>query len=514
LTLDAIEPNQPVVVIGLDVADGALIQYGVTRGLLPNFARLVQRGTWVDLRSSAEVLHTSAWPTFSTGTLPGKHGVYFPYQAKSGHQKAQQIQPSDYGVSSFWAIADQHGKRCLVYDVPESFPESGFKGRAVFEWGTWAWYGAREAQPTTLLEQLNSNFGDYPLGMEAKQLGLGMPTAKKLLQVLPRCVAHKSKSLQWLMQQAPWDLTVSVFCETHLAAHYLWPAHIKSIDDTNAKLFEPVLAIYRTVDEALGELWSKLSSDTTLMIVSGDGVRPNYAGWHLLGSLLERLDYIVPVGTGAPGARSWSAASMVKSAVPPKLRRLIADHLPWKLRNKLGGSFEPQLDWSKTRAFTLPTDLEGCIRVNLKGREPHGIVNPGADYRALCEEIKTKLLTVTNPKTGRPAVEKVWLRDDTFPGDRSDQLPDIVVSWSNDAPISALTIPNLDTIEGQSPDPRTGTHSTAGFLLAVGPRIPQGQKSTGHLCQIAPTVLQRLNVGGRFDFDGDAFGFVSGNGVG
>ena len=76
--------TQRVFAIGLDMGDGELIRYWSHQGQLPHFASLLASGTWVDLESTAQVLHTSTWPTFATGTLPGRHGVYFPYQPKAG----------------------------------------------------------------------------------------------------------------------------------------------------------------------------------------------------------------------------------------------------------------------------------------------------------------------------------------------------------------------------------------------------------------------------------------------
>ena len=82
-----------VVVIGLDMGDGELIKRWVGRGELPNLAALVEAGVWLDLESPAEVLHTSTWPTFATGVLPGRHGVYYPFQSVPGKQQAEHIQP-------------------------------------------------------------------------------------------------------------------------------------------------------------------------------------------------------------------------------------------------------------------------------------------------------------------------------------------------------------------------------------------------------------------------------------
>jgi predicted AlkP superfamily phosphohydrolase/phosphomutase len=487
-----------VVVIGLDVGDGGLIQHWARAGHLPHFRDLIADGSWFDLDTTATVLHTSTWPTFATGTLPGRHGVYYPYQPAPGHQLAQHVQPGQYGAPTFWSLADQHGKRCLVYDVPETFPERGFTGNAIFEWGTWAWYGERKAQPDVLLDELRSRFGKYPLGIEATRLGLGLPGQATLEQRLPRCVAHKRESLQWLMSRGTWDLVVAVFCETHPAAHYLWPAGVASVLGAAGSHFASLLGIYAAIDRTIGQLRAELMRDTALLVVSGDGARQNNAGWHLLPAVLERLGYTSAGGSQAASrgeVRKRVGLDALKRALSPRTRRWIADHMPWQLREKLGAHLQSaQIDWSRTRAFTLPTDLEGCIRINLIGREPHGIVAPGTEYRALCEEIRARLGALINPATNQPAVTRVWIRDEVFPGERADQLPDLVVSWNDTAPIAALEAPDIGRVEGASPDRRTGTHSTCGFLLASGPRIAAGRKARGHLVQVAPTVLQLLGL--------------------
>jgi predicted AlkP superfamily phosphohydrolase/phosphomutase len=504
LPADAPAKSGRVVVIGLDMGDGALIQHWASVGVLPNFRRLLSEGSWYELESPAQVLHTSTWPSFATGTLPGRHGVYYPFQPKPGHQQAQHVAADQYGAPSFWSLADRLGKRCLVYDVPETFPEAGFKGRAIFEWGTWAWYGTRAAQPQQLLADIKERFGDYPLGLEAMRLGLGRPSRAMLQQKLPASVVHKGDSLQWLMQQGEWDLVVAAFCETHPAAHYLWPEGARDAVSTEADRFRPMHSVYAAVDRAIGALYAALPPDTTLLIASGDGVRVNNAGWHLLPAVLEKLEYLNGGGdeAGKGRAKPRSLIGMVKSLVPPRVRRLIADSLPWKLRNRLGAHLEAQVDWAHTRAFPLPTDLEGCIRINLKGREPQGIVAPGAEYKALCEDLRTRLSGLVNPATGKPAASKVWIRDEVFPGQRRDQLPDVVVSWNDEAPIAALAIPGGGQVQGPSPDPRTGTHSGSGFLLAVGPGIPAGRSSRAKLVQVAATVLRRLGLEEDFKLDG------------
>ena len=49
------------------------------------------------------------------------------------------------------------------------------------------------------------------------------------------------------------------------------------------------------------------------------------------------------------------------------------------------------IDWARTRAFSLPSDMTAYVRVNLKGREPEGVVAAGHEYEALCDELDRRI---------------------------------------------------------------------------------------------------------------------------
>lgn len=495
-----------VLVIGLDMGDGALIRHWSAQGRLPHLAALLASGTWFDLESTAAALHTSTWPTFATGTLPGRHGVYYPYQPTPGRQLARHIGPDQYGEPTFWRRADTDGRRCVVYDVPETFPEPDYRGRGIFDWGTWAWYGEPAAQPATLARRLREGFGPYPLGFEAKKLALNLPD--RIESRLLRSVAYTRTTAQWLLDDEPWDLAVVGFCETHAAGHYLWPAGAASVETRGDADFAALFNVYRAIDTAIGALRDRLPSDAAMLVVSGDGVRPNHCGWHLLPGVMERLGYVTsrrPASTAALGGPTGAVPSRPSwlQAMRASARRQVSNLLPWRVRDRIGIWMQTSgIDWSRTRAFTLQTDLEGCIRINLKGREPHGIVEPGAEYDALCDEIRARLEELVDPVSGAPAVRHVWIRNKVFPGPRQEELPDLMVTWNDEAPIVALRSPRFGTIEGVNPDPRTGTHSIDGFLMAAGPSFARGGRGTGRLADVAPTVLRLLGSAHAHHLDG------------
>ncbi|MGQ0551650.1 MAG: alkaline phosphatase family protein [Planctomycetota bacterium] len=181
-------------------------------------------------------------------------------------------------------------------------------------------------------------------------------------------------------------------------------------------------------------------------------------------------------------------------------------------------------DWSKTRAYSLGL---GEVFINLKGREPLGIVQPSGelalgaqdeqDYDALIEEIRRGLLALTDPVDGAKVVTTVSRRDELYSGPwwkegraarkvRGEPVPvdhdgfaDLFlgyapyyrVAWSNTAGgLDSATITDNDNHwsgDHVSVDP---SH-VPGILLSNRP-LPPG--TAAHLMDIAPTLLRRYGL--------------------
>jgi predicted AlkP superfamily phosphohydrolase/phosphomutase len=491
-----------VLVIGLDMGDAGLVETWGRRGVLPALGSLLSAGASGRLRTTAALLHTSTWPTIFTGTLPGKHGVYYPYQPVPGVQQPRHVRPGQYGHPPFWALADRAGRRCVVVDAPETFPVEGFRGSVVFEWSTWAWYYTRATVPPELQGELRRRFGASPLRLEANRLGFAMPDVAGLASQLIAGARQKAQLVRWLMGDQPWDLFVVGFAEPHAGGHYLWPAHLGAPSeglgvstDTERRL-GPLREVYEAVDRAVGELIAACDDDVTVLVVSGDGVGPNHVAWHLMPDVLVQAGFTVrPAAGSGDQARRPTLAQRARDLVPQRVRWAVSSRLPWTLRERLVSRLGPSVDWSRSKAFCLPADLEGCIRINVRGREPEGIVERGREYDDVSDDLTEMLLALVNPATGKPAVASVSRIAEAFPGDRADHLPDLTVRWNTDAEIHELASDRTGLVTAPPVDPRTGTHHPLGFVIARGPGIRPGTFPSGcHIADVAPTVLERLGV--------------------
>lgn len=508
----------PVVVIGLDLGDGRLLERWGREGALPHVRGLLDAGVATRLSTSAEVLHVSAWPSLYTGAHPGEHGVYYTFQPRPGAQGHRRFETGLYGRPTVWRLLDRAGVRCSVLDAPYTHPEPGDVAQ-VFDWGVWAQYLGPRSAPRTLLRRLRAAVGPYRLGLEAHDIGLAALDSTEMSGRLAAAAGQKAEAALWTMRERPWDLFFVVFGETHPAAHYCWPS---GADVDAAARASDLRSVYDAIDRGIGRIVEEAPADATICLVSADAAAPNHGAWHLLPEALRRLGWLAepaapggpePGDPGAPtGDRSGSAGASdeapgrgtgrgggplrrLRDALPADLRKSLARRLPRALRDALARRVDTALiDWSRTRAFCLPTDLEGYVRINLQGREPEGIVPPEA-YEDACDELSEQIGALEDPETGSPVVREVVRVRRRFPGPRSDFLPDLVVLWRDGAgPRGAIRHPDVGTVRGETPDGRTATHAAPGFLAARPGRSDARWDSISDVRDVAPALLAHFDA--------------------
>jgi hypothetical protein len=157
----------------------------------------------------------------------------------------------------------------------------------------------------------------------------------------------------------------------------------------------------------------------------------------------------------------------------------LAGHLPYWYR-----SF-----WAGMLAFALPTFADGRIRLNLKGREHPGIVEP-ADYAATRSKLAEEVMACTDPRTGATIVEElVFLEGDPLQAAPTDC--DIRVVWKEN--VDSLQHPTAGQI-GPFRFGRTGGHTERGFALIAAPGSRRTSLGTQPARQLVPTLLELLGA--------------------
>jgi len=127
------------------------------------------------------------------------------------------------------------------------------------------------------------------------------------------------------------------------------------------------------------------------------------------------------------------------------------------------------------------------IWVNLKGRDPDGIMEP-EDYEATCDEVIRALYDFRDYETGRPIVTLALRREDArILGLDCDRTGDVV--WA--------ILEDYDDVHGsQLPNAMLGQSSIRSVFVMAGPGVKRGHElqQAAFLTSVAPTIafLMRL----------------------
>jgi len=171
--------------------------------------------------------------------------------------------------------------------------------------------------------------------------------------------------------------------------------------------------------------------------------------------------------------------------------------IPDRLALELAARLELRgVQWDRTKAFMMPNDDAGYIRVNLRGRERDGIVEP-QELESLLSKITKGLLTFHN-RDGSPAIRKIWWRSELgYAGPYQDHLPDLVVQWNDKVVTPLMGVSSTQYGEFQSPGwgtGRTGCHTGDAWALVVPGNSKLRMPIRPHVVDIVATVCSALGV--------------------
>jgi predicted AlkP superfamily phosphohydrolase/phosphomutase len=177
----------------------------------------------------------------------------------------------------------------------------------------------------------------------------------------------------------------------------------------------------------------------------------------------------------------------------------------------LGGTSFDEIAWDKTKAFWLWE----LLWVNLKRRQPKGIVARGQEYEDVRDYLMTQLLQARDYKTGQRVIREVFKKEEVLKGKYLDEAPDLQVFWEERGVISGMTARREGELKdrvafAREDDIRTGEHSPFGMVVLWGRGMKKGHLlSNAEIVDLSPTILHMMDQPIPSDMDGrvlvDAF---------
>jgi predicted AlkP superfamily phosphohydrolase/phosphomutase len=498
-----------VLVIGLDGATFRIMRPLLDAGRLPVLGRLIAEGASGILKSTIPPHSSVAWPSFATGKNPGKHGVFYVLNTIPGSYQRRLVNSQSVRALTLWDLLSLRQRTVGIMDVPITFPARPVRGFLLAGMMT-PNEESLFTYPDSLYSELVQELGELPL--EAALLPAAVrqgPVAA--LKAIVKLSESRRRAALYLMKSRPWDFFCVVFRGTDLIQHIMWrymQEDLRALHPELSRKFEHTIEqFYIKMDRAVGELMAEAGPGVTTIVMSDHGMGPCRRNFYM-NRWLEENGFLhrkpasiwrarrprlrkrtvlppVPPGRPAPRLRRWMGSTPL---LVPELEYLGRHH---------------EVDWSRTRAYANWTGGESMISINLRGREPQGIVSAGAEYDAVCQEITRGLLELRDPWDGGPVIEKVYRRDEIYQGPYVEEAPDLHLmprefTYHARGEVRARAV--LEKVTHRAPS----LHDPDGIVIMQGAGIaPAAALEGARIIDVAPTVLHLLGLPVPDDMDGE-----------
>jgi predicted AlkP superfamily phosphohydrolase/phosphomutase len=282
------------------------------------------------------------------------------------------------------------------------------------------------------------------------------------------------------LERTDWDLFVAVIETTDRVSHMMWrlidPRHPMYDAELAGKYGDSIEKVYRRADDLVGRLQARLPEGTVFMVMSDHGFHSFRRGVNLNTWLVQN------------GYMSFHGQLDTKKGLADLFGR---------------GKFFEGVDWTRTKAYAVGL---GQIYFNLRGRESQGIVSAGAEYQALQDEIRSKLVSLVDPDTSEPVFRDIYKRDDIYKGEYLQFAPDLQVGFND-----GYRVGWQDTLGGVTRAVvENNNRKWSGDHCATATEISGGvffsnrriENATPNIMDLSPTVLRLLGAPIPPDLDG------------
>jgi len=340
---------------------------------------------------------------------------------------------------------------------------------------------------------------------------------------LERRVARKAEWARWLLERQDWDVFAVYFGESDTASHYLWAHHDpespRRPDSVSADQRRSLLRVYEALDQAVGSLLEAAGgNETEITVLSDHGSGGSSDKVLYLNRLLAEhglLRFRKQRIRGGAGLKEIALRRF-----PPRLReRLFRFGNAW-LPSRLESNVRfGAIDMRHTVAFSDELNYFPGIYLNVRGREPHGIVRPEQRHETILR-VRAALLDMRDPWSDRPVFADVVPREELFEGPCLDRAPDLLLDLHLDDGYSYNLMPSSpppapsrrSRFTGPQPTSSPfrkladheklgkkgrslpGSHRSHGFMTLAGPRVQPAGQLDAHIADLTATLLSRLGL--------------------
>ena len=461
--LDVGESTRRMLVVGLDCAAPELV-FDAWRDDLPTIRGLMERGAWGRLESTIPAITVPAWSCMMTGLDPGQLGFYgFRNRLDYSYDGLNIADSRAVKEPRIWDVLSAAGKRVGVIGVPQTYPVRPVNGDLVSCFLT---PGSKSEY--TFPRELKQSVESWIDGEFLVDVPNFRSTDKsRVLADIYAMADQRFTVYRELLRAKDYDFFMFVDMGVDRIHHAFWrfmdPSHPKY--EPGNSFGSAIHDYYTFVDQNIGELLTLVEDDTIIVVVSDHGARP------ILGGICVN-DWLIENGY------------LALSEYPSELRALR----------------DCEVDWSRTKAWG-EGGYYARIMMNVKGREPAGIIEP-EDYERERAELAAALEAITDPN-GDAIGTRVYRPEDVYVSVENIP-PDLIVYFGD------LAWRSVGTVGFRSPwtfendtGPDDANHAQFGIFVYYDPLDPAGGRELADVSiyDVAPTLLSVFDesppAGGR-----------------
>lgn len=478
-----------VLLIGLDGLEPTLVQRWMAEGRLPTLASLAKRGAFTPCASTIPHATFPAWTTCVTGVNPGRHGII----------DFTRMVPGAYGIAftnathrqapALWRIMSEAGARVGVLGVPATYPPDPVNGFMVsgFDSPVTTGVAASFVHPRALYPRVREwTFADF----QESRIGPGWH-AHALRKLLEGIATKERIACDLIRSEAP-DFLMAVFGESDTVSHHFWLFHDPESPRHRPGFETAIGQVYERLDRAVAALIEAFG-DGLVCVVSDHGFGGAGTGVVHLNNWLAGQGHLALAANNAPRSPLAPLKALALGAVPARWQGPLFRRMAGVAARAEGSARFAGIDWPRTRAFSEELNYFPSVRINLRGREPEGVVDP-ADYEAVVADLCAEL-TAWDP------IARAHPRAALYEGPFVDRAPDIVLELALEDGYSHSCLrarggPSFRRIGpeeylGGKERGMNGNHRPEGVWLCSEPLADARAVS---LLDVAPTVLAAMGV--------------------
>ena len=482
-----------LLIVGLDGGTFEVIKPLIAAGKLPVLGGLMKSGCHGKLRSVMPPYTPVAWSTIMTGCNPGKHGIYYFSELKPGTYEPRMINGSDIAVPTMWEVLDGRGLRCGLFNIPWTYPPLKLNGFCVSGMDA-PRFDRTMAHPAEMFERVRDagKVGGLNLNLADTD------TEEAAWELIAEHIDVTGSIMREMVVGSGLDVFMPVFMQSDCVGHAFW----HSEDDMAAdEVAETLLGrTYSKIDEQIGELLGvAVGPNTTILVVSDHGFR-SIRGTLCVNRWLEELGMLRFVGRPGEQGVTFKAGQQLFKRLPRRWKQAVRGRF-WSRRLRRQSMLRDAgelFDWEYTQAFC--TTEYGGITVNVRGRQPHGIVAPDGGVEQVRRRLEDAARQLLDPDTGEPVIEDVLTREGLFSGPQLHRAPDLWLKARDDACYLALNwmgswAHGADAVF-TAERPPIGGHDPDGIFIAAGAGVGHIEQPLEglQLEQVAPTVAHRFGL--------------------